>query len=573
MELNSKSKVLLCQKALYAKQLSSYAELCKVYKILAEEFKDSGMQNASPEVLSENVQKYYGAFLAKAAEGDLKFINDTESQIFNATEKAAFYSFANNSMKLNYFKVVSEALSNATQTKRKDGTVSFSIDEAGMQNFHNYLNPPRELFSDKENNFFDRTGRSFERIIAENPKRWIGHTYYRVAANALRTINEIDSTHISQLDTKGISLSPKSFGATITGARGSITPSREFSSPKQEFKSEIDTLYTSEEKQKYSQQVSTIENLGAKVYGAGHRAKEKAKATYTANKGTIQKAVKQAAKIGLALGVSAAISLAIRAGINAHTFNQLSANTNPEQGYSVVVTQDTLDKLNELESRINETENSNSIPSTQELGELRDDIDDILDLVVEDLVRQSFEEQYPNLKIAENGIQTSYDKSKESDVDGRTGNEITIVCHDAYGKEYQYVITDFESQGKNHINTYFDDQYKLDYAIRDDISDSASGTYKSRSDAVGHILDQFRDFLNNSYDLAGTDATLDIPDAEYDNSVLEGNKSLLTFLKSKFNVFKPKFKLVIPEKAVETPTVEASTKTATIIEHDDHDDR
>lgn len=564
MKLDNKQKVLLCQKALYAKQLVAYANLCKVYKTLAGEIKKDGMPNASQELLSEHVQKYYGKFLAKAAQGDLSFIDKENGPIFNETEKQAFYAFSEHSMRLEYFRGASEVLFDATHPKGKD---TFSIDEEKMDKFNSYLNPPQKLFSDDENKFFDSTGRSFSKMLAENPKRWIGHTYYRIAKNALKVIDEIDSNHIASLNTKGVSLSPKSFGATITGARGRISPSREFSSPKQEFSHEMKTMYTPAEEEKYKNRVSPLENLGAKMYGAAYNTKEKAKATYTAHKGTLKKALIQGAKILAALGVAAAIALAAKAGIDAHTFNQLSAQTNADQGYHIVVNQDTLDKLDNLELRIDETENLSSIPSTQELTDLRDDIDDVLDLVVEDLVRQSFEEQYPNLKIAENGIQTSYDKSKESAVDSRTGNEITIICHDASGKEYKYVIDAFASQGEDRIGTYFDDQYKLDYQIKGDIYNSASGTYKSRTEAVGNILDQFRDYLKHSYELAGTDAVLDIPDAQYDNAVLEGNDNVFDYLKAKASLFRPRFKSVIPEKIQTTET------PAPAVESTERDDR
>ena len=131
MKLDSKQKVLLCQKALYSKQLVAYANLCKVYKKLAEEVKkDGSMKNASSEVLAAQVQKYYGPFLARAAQGDLSFIDDTELAIFNDAEKQAFYSFAGNSMRLAYYKDASEILFEATHPKGKDG--SFGIDEEKM---------------------------------------------------------------------------------------------------------------------------------------------------------------------------------------------------------------------------------------------------------------------------------------------------------------------------------------------------------------------------------------------------------------------------------------------------------
>ncbi len=552
MKLDNEQKVLLCQKALYAKQLVAYANLCKVYKKLAEEIKNDGMPNASQETLSEHVQRYYGKYLSKAAQGDLSFIDQEDGPIFNEEEKKAFNSFAEHSMRLNYFKGASERLFDATHAKRKDGQVSFYIDEKKMNIYNTYLNPPENRLSGEENQFWDATGRSFSKMIAENPKRWIGHTYYRIAKNALKTIDEIDSNHIASLNTKNVSLSPKSFGATITGARGHISPSREFSSPKQKFSHELKTMYTPAEEEKYRSRVSPLENLGANMYGAAYNTKEKVKSTYKAHKGTLKKALKQAVKIGAALGMSVLLSLAIKAGIDAHNFNQLANDdAYASQGYSVVVTQDTLDKLDALVVELENTENASAIPSTQELYEHRDNIDEVLDLVVEDLVKHSFQEKYPNLSITD--VETHYDKSHVDESDGRDGNYIYITCKDKYGKEYKYTLTDFRSQGEDRIDTYFDDQYDLDYKIRDEIADTATGPYKNRTEATGDVVQKLKQFVRNSIVLARSDAEISIPQAEYDNAKIDNEETILQKIMANFDGH---FKIVSPEKdkTVETPT-------------------
>ena len=100
-----------------------------------------------------------------------------------------------------------------------------------------------------------------------------------------------------------------------------------------------------------------------------------------------------------------------------------------------------------------------------------------------------------------------------------------------------------------------------------EIADSATGPYKARTEAVGSILDQFKDYLKHSYDLAGTDATLDIPEAQYDNAILEGNETIIDYIKAKASLFRAKFKSVIPEKVIQTPTETAPTTT--VIERDD----
>ena len=227
MKLDSEQKVLLCQKALYAKQLEAYANLCKVYKALAKEIKKEAYPGASQKSLSEYVERYYGSFLAQASQNDFSFMTEPGAPVFNEREQAAFKAFAEYSLKLNYFKKASEYLFDATHATNKDGHQYFSIDEKKMGIFNTFLNPPREDLTEEKNAFWDKTGRSFSKMIEENPKRWIGHTYYRIARNSLQQIDEIDSNHISSLNPK--TLSPKSFGATITGARGTISVQERFS--------------------------------------------------------------------------------------------------------------------------------------------------------------------------------------------------------------------------------------------------------------------------------------------------------------------------------------------------------
>ena len=560
MKLDSEQKVLLCQKALYAKQLEAYANLCKVYKTLAKEIKKEAYPGASQKSLSEYVERYYGSFLAQASQNDFSFMTEPGAPVFNEREQAAFKAFAEYSLKLNYFKKASEYLFDATHSTNKDGHQYFSIDEKKMGIFNTFLNPPREDLTEEKNAFWDKTGRSFSKMIEENPKRWIGHTYYRIARNSLQQIDEIDSNHISSLNPK--TLSPKSFGATITGARGTISVQERFSSKKQELKTDFQRSYTADEHSKLKKPVSPLEDLGATIYKAGHKANENIKTTYKAHKGTLKKALIQASKIGVALAIAALIALATKAGIDAHTFNQLSNDDiYASQGYHTVVSQDTIDRLDSLLIELENTENDSAIPTTQKLYEHRDNIDDALDLVVEDLVRYSFQEKYPNLSVTD--VETHYDKSSVNEADGKDGNFIYITCKDKYGKEYKYTLTDFRSQGANRIDTYFDDQYALDYEIGDEIANTATGPYKSRTEATGSVLQKLQEFVRNSIVLARSDAEINIPQAEYDNAKVVNGETIWQKIKSNFDGH---FKLVIPEK---DKTVENTTPIVDSTERDD----
>ena len=565
MKLDNKQKIMLTQKALYAKQLVAYAKLCKVYKKLAAEIKKDAMQEASSEVLAAHVQKYYGSFLAQAAQGNLDFVEDTEQAIFNDTEKQAFYAFSDASMQLEYYRDASEILFDATHKKEKDGTVSFSIDEKKLDYFKTILNPPRDLFSDEENKFFDANGRSFLTMITENPKRWIGHKFFKIATNALKSINEIDSNHIASLDTKNISLSPKSFGATITGVRGKASPSKESSSPRKEIKEELKSIYTTEEQKKYSKDYSTIEALGAATYGMTYNAKENAKEFYTANKGTIEKAAKKAVQIALVLGLTAGLARGINAGVDAYNYNRTSAYENQNLGYHQTISMDTLNTLKNNDLLIQALESSSAIPSDEELTEVKMALDDEINLVIEDLVRNSFKEQYPNLTIPKDGIVTHYDKTHIDETN--SGNYIYINCHDENGKQYNYTITKFTSDGENRTNESYDNEYKLDHTIPADIYASSKGTYESRSVSVAEIIEEFKEIHQETVDLAGSKGHIDIPQAAYDNAKAADKENILLYLKAKYSKLslftcKPEFRTVVPEK-IKPETTQSPSKTPT----------
>lgn len=66
MKLNTEKNILLCQKALYSKQLEAYSGLCKLYARLAERH---------PDYTSGEIENRYAEALTNASKGDLKFLN------------------------------------------------------------------------------------------------------------------------------------------------------------------------------------------------------------------------------------------------------------------------------------------------------------------------------------------------------------------------------------------------------------------------------------------------------------------------------------------------------------------
>ena len=545
MKLDTEKKVLLCQKALYTKQLVHYRELCAIYQDLANiavrKFQLKDTPNAS---VSDQVQEYYGKYLTLASNGDLSFLehNGTTERgfltsKFDADQKRLFKNYAKAVNKVSTFKTAAGKLHNATYYNDK-----FDVDPDLMDEYHEFMQ------SDPET-------QSFDKFIAENSKRWIGHISYRRSASELEKIKLIDSNHIAVLG--GRSITPKSFGATITGARGNVAPIKE------RLANEFEDSYTIKEHEEYDQEISASEKLRATAYKAGYHSKESLKSVYTANQGTLKKALKRAAIIGVSLALVSAAVKGVNSVGNAIEYSKTSAYTNTEAGYVQTIDDDTMQTLRQTDELIGNLKESTSTPSKEDLFEVRDALDEEIDLVIEDLVRSSFHEQYPNLIIPEGGVETHYDKADVDPVDGQSGNYIYITCNDINGKTYNYTITEFGSEGifSNRTKTSFDNEYSLDYEIPGKINSSDSKTYDVNTKTISDIIAEFEQIHEETLDLAGSAGSINIPQAAYDNAKAVDKEGILDMLKAKYSkvsifALKPRFDLVTPEKTeIETTHV------------------
>lgn len=557
MKLDSEKKVLLCQKALYAKQLAHYKNLCKIYKSLADVAIRKGQLKAiKDEPLAAQVQKLYGEDLTKAAKGDLSFIrNNTTTKhgyiepIYTQEQLTLFQKFADSVSKISLFKEASEKLHTATY----DGD-RFDVDPELMDEYHKFMQGNNET-------------KSFDNFIAENPKRWVGHIFYEKSKSSIETIKKIDPNHLVALNQK--SLTPKSFAASISGARGTIdrTPIQE------KLSNEFEQMYSDKEHEKYDKDENLGDVIGVAAYRAAFNAKESIKQVYKAHKGTLQKALKKAAILALSLGMVTAGAKGISAAKDAIEFNSTSAYTNADSGYVQTIDDETMQTLKGTDVLIENLKSSTSTPTKEELQEVRSALDNEIDLVIEDLVRKSFEEQYPNLTIIENGVETHYDKKDVDPENGISGNYIYITCQDVNGKVYNYTITDFSSQGENRTNTSFDNEYALDYELNRKISSSDTQSYDKNTKTVTDIIKEFEQIHQDTLDLAGSDAVVEIPQAAYDNAKAVDKESVFDLLKAKYShvsiwALKPNFKLVIPEReqTQESSTLSSETNTGNTTE-------
>lgn len=553
MKLNSEKKVLLTQKALYTKQLIHYRQLCEVYKKLADIAVHKYQLKDTPEAsIADQIQKYYGEYLTLAAKGDLSFVehNGTTrdgfiAPRFSPDQLKLFKAYAKSSERVARFQEASSLLQDATYHQD-----SFDISPELMERF--------EIFMES-----DPETTSFKKFIDENPKRWIGHVSYRKAVSEINKIKEIDPNHLSVLSKK--SLTPQSFGATITGARGRLTPVKE------KIQSQFDASYSEKEHEDYSKKINFGERLGASAYRVGHHAKEGIKQFYTAHKGTIQKALQKAGILAISLGMVFAASKGIGAIKDAHEFNTQAYMGNP--AYVQTVNDETVTMMENVDEFLTSLENSSAIPTADQLRQATEMVDSEGNIIMDSLIRNSFKNQFANLTIPEGGVVIQYDKSRDDKSDGSLGNFVYITCQDETGKEYKYTIRNFRSQGENRIEQLFKDERNID-AQAGTIGSVYDNNYLANSQNAKEYIAQLREKHNHNIELAGTYIVIDSAQITYDNAKATDSETL----KDKFNLemvklfcIDAKLTTKTPERAPEAETDTSSTTSSTVIEEDDYE--
>ncbi len=90
-------------------------------------------------------------------------------------------------------------------------------------------------------------------------------------------------------------------------------------------------------------------------------------------------------------------------------YNHLSASKNQENDYETLVSTETRNKLQTIETTINSAKSSGIEPSQDILEAINVSLDTVIDEVMSDLVTQAFNEKYPNYKVT--CVETRYDKT------------------------------------------------------------------------------------------------------------------------------------------------------------------
>lgn len=558
MKLDTEKKVLLVQKALYTRQLLHYRQLCETYKKLADIAVNKYQLKERPDAsIADQIQERYGKYLTMAAQGDLSFVehNGTTRDGFIAPrftpeQLKLFKSYSHYSKKVEKFQEASSILQDATYHQD-----SFDISPELMERFENFMQKDQETAS-------------FSKFIAANPKRWIGHISYKRAVSEINKIKEIDPNHLAVLSKS--SLTPQSFGATITGARGRITPVKE------KITSQFKATYSDKERKEYSKRISLSEELGAYAYRAGYHAKEGVKKFYTAHKGTIQKALKKAAILAVSLSMVVGISKGINAAIDAHEFDTQAHMGNT--AYEQTVSDETMQMMQEVDEFLTSLETSSAIPTADQLRKATELVDGEGNIIMDSLIRNSFKDQFSNLTIPEGGVVIQYNKSHDNASDGSLGNYVYITCQDENGKEYKYTIKDFRSQGENRIEKLFSDERNIDNQAKT-IGSVYDDNFIANSQSAKKYLADLREMHNHNVKLAGSYIIINNPQITYDNAKATDSETLGD--KFKLEMYKlfcidPTLKTVTPDKVEETKTATAEVETgdtSTSTSEHDHDDR
>lgn len=583
---NSKGNALLFQKALFSKQLVHYANLCKIYQTLADDLIER--ENIHPTVdltVNQQIERILGPYLDQAANGNLSFINnDPNGRVFDKNQREAFNQYYNHSQLLQNYRKAADKLNYATMVVTKNNKLKFDVSPEAIEDFEKFMRSDKNTASTLDN-------------IKERPKSWIGHISFLRTRKALSVIAEVDPDYIKGLNISPSTLTPKSFAAEISGARGHV-----YSQSKNVVKdlNQISNVTFKKERMKYVQrdkdgnvlkdengkvmlkQISGFERFHKGAYTVGYYASEATKniiygtanlaakagkfvgEKLTAGAGALTKAVQKHWKKMAAFGLAVAMAGVINFTGNVIKFQQLSDLTNPEAGYTQTVTKDTQQVLADVDQMIADLENSSTLPSSSQLFELRDAMDEEINVVLSDVISRNVREQYPNLNPT--SISTYYNG------DEGYNNYIYITCEDQNGVEKTFTITN----SPNVIDTSFHYEFKLDHDDGSTIrSATGTGTAYQQADSTTDYLNVMKQRQALIHHMAGIDYEINSAEMRYANALSGGNNSVFLLLaaKAENRLHLAYIKSTIPEKETtieveEAPVTAATEYTAPVIDDD-----
>lgn len=459
--LNSNRRnVNICKKALYAKQLSIYAHLCKKYQQLADLNKGATPAEIEQKYANILTQISSGVSVDEAIEHDsiLHGIDyETSTRYYSKEEKDIFKIYAKFSTLYHDYKYASQLLNEATSTKGE-------TDPKKYADFERFMNSKKSRSQDST--------RIFLNDIKRHSPTFNAFSAYLGAREAVKSISEIDSSHIDKSRVSE-SLRPETFGATIRGCR-----TRLLTNP---LKAKDDKIKEAEDKFFAIKAENTIQRF------------------YTKHRSAIRKVFTGVLAAGLIFVAGQRIH-------NAHEFANLNIDTAQEQGYQIVLQQDTQSEISRIEAAIDAAQSSPTTPTYEELSAIRYDLDEVIDGVMTDLVTDAFEEAHPEYNVT--SVETRYDKTvnqnKSPNSEPEKENTITITYTDEKGETQNVDVENFSATSllHNSIEQSFDDENKLDNLYPS--APSPDKTFLENDQAVNDLLTEYERILGNVKQLAAT---------------------------------------------------------------------
>lgn len=465
MRLNSEKNIMLCQKALYSKQLQYYSKLCSLYSELAK--------LKGPNTTPDEIQDTYSEALSLAAKGDLSFLDSDNKDNYSTTpiestysdyESKIFKKYAFYSERLSQFKEAATIL--------KGSIIRFSFQE-----------PEFDLTAiDKYEKYMQNTSRStqaFDKFINESSPRLIGNHYYLATKQSIKNIDKIDSSHLNSQAFSSI-LTPVAFGATIKGVK---TPTNIID--------DASNIFEKDEKIQYAKNPNIVVES---AYIFAQRSKNKMSNFYTANKTAVRLSF-------AAIATATALLGGVSYSKNINKYNNLTSQSTEYESY---ISNKTREELKSIRERLTSYQNMLSIsqePSIEDIKTLREDLDNVIDLVMSDLTTSAFETTNPDCKVT--AVETKYDKTANryttATSEVKPEHFCTINYVDENGKQQKVVVTNFSAFSifaKDAINISYEDEYTLDHS------------HPSKTTVSGNnfedLLNTYSSVLENTEHLAAT---------------------------------------------------------------------
>ena len=231
----------------------------------------------------------------------------------------------------------------------------------------------------------------------------------------------------------------------------------------------------------------TAKSCGATISKEATIRKNQRQRRYTAKRQAVRRKIAAFLVSFMLLGVGGTIA------DNINEYHNLSATGNPQNGYEVLVSTSTQNRLRDIGAAIEQFKSLGlADPPASALGEIRDALDYVYDDIMYDLVKKAFEERNKNCTVT--AVETKYDK---------TANQYLSSSASEPNPEYFCTISYTDEKG-NHEKTVirfdkditesFDKEYTLDRI--------SSQLYMSTDGNV--ILEELEDVYNHANHLAGT---------------------------------------------------------------------